>query len=82
LVGGKRKNIMNNKYENESGLQSACDPSLTRSEFIGMLLKRAAVAGALTIMPAVVDSFVAPPAIAATSGGQVGTSLSFQNPIA
>jgi hypothetical protein len=63
-------------------LQPACDPSLSRAQFIRLLIERATLAGVLVAIPAIADSFMAPPAVAQVSGGQVGTSLSFQNPVA
>jgi hypothetical protein len=57
--------------------ESSCDPSLTRSQFIKALAQRAAVSGAILIAPAIADMFVAPPAIAATSGGGGGMSSVF-----
>ncbi len=65
---------MNNELDKER----ACDPTLSRSQFIKMLVERATVAGALIAAPVIVDSFIAPQAVAAASGGQVATALSFK----
>lgn len=67
---------MNDELE----LKPACDPSLSRAQFIKLLVDRATFAGALLVAPAIADSFAAPSAVAANRCGQVGTSLSFQNP--
>jgi len=64
-------------------LRPACDPALSRGQFIKLLIERATLAGVLTVIPAIADSFMAPPAVAQVSGGgQVGTALSFQQPLA
>lgn len=63
-------------------LKPACDPSLSRAQFIKLLLDRAKFAGVLLVAPAIADSFMAPEAVAANRCGQVGTALSFQDPIA
>jgi len=68
--------------ENLSDSQPSCDPSLSRAEFIRMLLDRAKLAGALVILPAIADAFMAPPVVAQGSGGQVSTALGFKTPIA
>lgn len=59
--------------ENQSESQTACDPTFTRSQFVRKLVEKATIAGALVIVPSIVDSFVAPPAIAKTSGGNATT---------
>ena len=66
----------------ELKLQPASDPSLSRAQFIKLLIERATIAGVLVVAPAIADSFMAPPAVAQVSGGQVGTALSFQRPLA
>jgi hypothetical protein len=68
--------------ENRSDAQPSCDPSLSRAEFIKMLVDRAKLAGALVILPAIADAFMAPPVVAQGSGGQTGTALGFKKPIA
>lgn len=40
------------------------DPSVSRKQFLELVLKRAGLAGALLIAPKVVDSFLVPPAYA------------------
>ena len=63
----------------EQELQPACDPSLSRAQFIRLLIERATLAGALLVAPAIADSFMAPPAVAQVSGGQMGTALTVNN---
>lgn len=46
-----------------------------------MLVERAKIAGALVIIPAIADAFLAPPVVAQGSGGCM-TSLAFKKPIA
>ncbi len=69
--------------KDELELQPASDPSLSRAQFIKLLIERATIAGVLVVAPAIADSFMAPPAVAQVSrgGGQVGTALSFQQPL-
>jgi hypothetical protein len=59
---------MSNEMEKRAESQSACDPAFTRGQFIKMLVERAKLAGALVLIPTIADSFVAPPAIATTTG--------------
>lgn len=47
--------------------KNACDPRVTRKEFLTTLVKRATIAGALLAAPKVVDKFLVPPAYARTS---------------
>lgn len=72
---------MSNEPENSSKSKPACDPSMSRSQFIRMLIDRATVAGVLAAVPAIAHSFIAPPEVAAASGGQMGTALSFRPPV-
>ena len=69
---------MNDELESKP----ACDPSLSRSQFIKLLIERATFTGALLVVPAIADSFMSPQAVAANRCGQVGTSLTFQDPLA
>ncbi|MGH7192252.1 MAG: hypothetical protein ACREJM_01820 [Candidatus Saccharimonadales bacterium] len=45
----------------------SCDSAISRKEFVALVLKRSAAAGALLAAPAIVDTFLAPPAMAARS---------------
>ena len=54
--------------ENAAGQKVSSDPSLSRQQFLQMVLKRAGLVGAVLIAPKVVDSFLVPPAYAMCSG--------------
>ncbi|HEY9713103.1 MAG TPA: hypothetical protein V6C72_06515 [Chroococcales cyanobacterium] len=45
----------------------ACDPALTRKEFLTKLVRRAAIAGSIVAAPKVLDKFLVPPVYALTS---------------
>ncbi len=45
----------------------ACDPALSRKEFLTKLVQKAAIAGSLIAAPRVVDKFLVPPAHALNS---------------
>jgi hypothetical protein len=62
---------MSDQTEKQPESETACDPALTRSQFITKLVERAAQAGVLALIPAIADSFIAPPALAKTSGGNL-----------
>jgi hypothetical protein len=49
--------------------EPSCSPKLNRSQFLSRLVKKAAVAGTLTVVPAIAESFIAPRMVAAASGG-------------
>jgi len=53
--------------------QPSCDPALSRSQFLALLVKKAVLAGTLLAAPVIADAFMAPPAQAAPSGA-TGTS--------
>jgi hypothetical protein len=57
------------KELNDVDLVPSSDERLSRGEFVKKLVKQATVAGTLTIAPAIVEQFIAPPAVAAASGG-------------
>ena len=48
-------------------LKPSCDSSMSRKDFVALVLKRSYVAGAILAAPAIVDTFLAPPAMAAHS---------------
>jgi hypothetical protein len=41
---------------------ASCTPALSRKKFMAMVLKRAAIAGAVLAAPKIVDKFLVPPA--------------------
>ena len=45
----------------------ACDPSISRKEFLEAVVRRATIAGVLLAAPVVVDKFLVPPVYAANS---------------
>lgn len=47
--------------------EGSCDSKLTRKEFLGSIIRRAALAGALVAAPKIIDTFLIPPAEARTS---------------
>jgi hypothetical protein len=56
---------------------ASCDPAMTRKEFVSMVLKRGAIAGAILSAPAVIDKFLVSPACAMASsmtGGESGAT--------
>jgi hypothetical protein len=63
--------------QERSANQPSCDPSFSRKQFLELVLKRAALAGAIAAAPVIVDKFLVPPARAThttammedTSGG-------------
>jgi hypothetical protein len=57
------------KEMDELDLERSSDHRLNRGEFVKKLVRQATVAGTLTIAPAIVEQFIAPPAVAAASGG-------------
>jgi hypothetical protein len=57
------------EFDNQAEKTSSCEPGLTRKEFIAMVVKRGAIAGAIIAAPKVVDKFLVPPAHAMTSTG-------------
>jgi hypothetical protein len=57
------------KEMDELDLERSSDDRLSRGDFVRKLVRQATVAGTLTIAPAIVEQFIAPPAVAAASGG-------------
>lgn len=47
--------------------QPASDKSISRKEFVALVLKRGAIAGAILSAPKVLDKFLVPPASATSS---------------
>jgi hypothetical protein len=47
----------------------SCEEGLSRKEFIALVVKRAAIAGAVVAAPKVLDKFLVPPVEALTSTG-------------
>lgn len=59
----------------------ACDPTLSRKEFLTKLVQTAAVAGSLIAAPKVIDKFLVPPAHALNSTQHFhDTHAPFRNP--
>src|SRR4051812_32159363 len=50
------------KKASEDNTRQACDKSLTRKEFVTVVLKRAAIAGGVLAAPKVLDKFLIPAA--------------------
>jgi hypothetical protein len=54
-------------FEHKNGQEAqdtaaSCEPTLSRKEFVALVLKRAAIAGAVIAAPKVVDKFMVQPA--------------------
>ena len=47
----------------------SCDERMSRQQFVSKLVRQATLLGTLTVAPAIVEQFIAPPAVAAASGG-------------
>jgi len=60
---------MTDKVGHEHNTQPSCDPGLTRSQFLSLVVEKALLAGTLLAVPAIADTFMAPPAQAQASGG-------------
>lgn len=53
---------------------SSCEAGMSRKEFFELVVKRAAMTGALALAPAIADKFLVPPAYAATSTCSVAST--------
>jgi hypothetical protein len=65
---------MTDKAGREHNTQPSCNPGLSRSQFLSLVVEKALLAGTLLAVPAIADIFIAPPAQAQASGG-AGTAL-------
>jgi len=54
----------------------SCDPNLTRKEFVALVLKRGAIAGAILAAPRVLDKFLVAPGLAANPSSGTGAAES------
>ncbi len=55
------------KIQTAEGTERACDPRMSRKEFLGNVLKKAALAGTIVAAPKVLDKFLVPPVYALSS---------------
>ncbi len=51
----------------KDGSTPASDKSISRKEFVRLVLKRGAIAGAIIAAPKIIDKFLVPPVYAGTS---------------
>jgi hypothetical protein len=51
----------------KGGDLTASDKSISRKEFVRLVLKRGAIAGAIVAAPKIIDKFLVPPVYAGTS---------------
>lgn len=51
----------------KDGNSPASDKSISRKEFVRLVLKRGAIAGAIMTAPKIIDKFLVPPVYAGTS---------------
>lgn len=56
----------------KNGDSPASDKSISRKEFVRLVLKRGAIAGAIVAAPKIIDKFLVPPVHAGTSTAQHG----------
>lgn len=50
-----------NSEGNTTNPVASCEPTLSRKEFVRKVIKRGTLAGALLVVPAIVDTFIVPP---------------------
>ncbi len=56
----------------KNGNTPASDKSISRKEFVRLVLKRGAIAGAIVAAPKIIDKFLVPPVYAGTSTMPMG----------
>lgn len=54
----------------------SCDPSMSRKEFVALVLKRGAITGAILAAPRVLDKFLVAPGLAANPSSGTGAAES------
>jgi len=67
----------NHDHDEQKGDARSCEPSLSRQEFLTLVLKRGSLAGAILAAPKIVDAFLVPPAHAMmyTGGGDTAPGI-------
>ena len=71
---------MPNLETEKSKLDTSCVNSLTRQEFLKLVLKRGTMVSAFICLPKIVDRFLVPPAHAMMPTGSCDTIMSMDSP--